>query len=286
MRKRHFWALLLLLALLVAGLGMPLPARVWLREKAMTVASFPLGAVDWFRQFTTEVDTNLQTLKDAQEEVERLRRVNEDLAMKTVLQQNLAEENDRLREMLNFKEASSLELLPARVISRDPSSWWNTVQINRGWQNDPLAAAGKPALEADLPVVTPRGVVGKTGVVSAYTTEVILLVDESCKVSAKVEGSNAQGIVVGEGHFDKGEPRLRMKYLDRNANVAAGERVFTSGLGGVFPEGLLIGVVVEVEDISKEKNFGLYREAVLRPNVDLVRLRELFILTGVRPPQK
>jgi rod shape-determining protein MreC len=73
-----------------------------------------------------------------------------------------------------------------------------------------------------------------------------------------------------------------MKYIDRNAVVAVGEIVRTSGLGGVFPPGLPIGTVIEAPQLSAAVNFGLYKEAVIEPIVDLSRLNELFIIVGTK----
>jgi len=158
------------------------------------------------------------------------------------------------------------------VVSRDPSNWWNTVIINRGWtDNDKLTS--------DLPVVTPRGVVGKTGLVSRNVTEVILLINQNCKVSGSVESSHDQGIVVGMGAPAEGSPRLKMEYLPRGAQIAIGERVFTSGLGGVFPPGLFLGTIIDIPPLTGNSgNFGLYREATIDPALDLTQLDELFVV--------
>jgi rod shape-determining protein MreC len=135
---------------------------------------------------------------------------------------------------------------------------------------------------SDLPVVSPRGLVGKTGGVSYETTEVILMVDENCKIAATVENSGSQGIVVGEGTLDSGKPKARMRFIPKNAELAVGERVFTSGLGGIFPPGLMIGTVAELPPLSGSRSFGLYREAIIDPVVDLSQLDELFLVVGVR----
>ena len=128
-------------------------------------------------------------------------------------------ENARLREMLGFQAASQYELLPCRVISREPSSWWNSVQINVGWANNEDLDAkyhGKYSLTSDQPVVSPRGVVGKTGNVSRYVTDVILLVNQNCSISATIDGTHDQGVVQGQGNFDEGKPRVKVNYLPKS----------------------------------------------------------------------
>ena len=147
--------------------------------------------------------------------------------------------------------------------------------INRGWD-------GNPALASDQPVVSPRGVVGKTGAVGKYATRVILLVDENCKISSVTENSRARGIVVGATSMSAGQPLCRMIFVARDSEFAVGERVFTTGLGGAFPPNLLIGTIKEAPPLSADKNFGLYRDGVIEPTVDLNNLEEVFVVTGVK----
>jgi rod shape-determining protein MreC len=267
---------LILLLLVIGGLSLSQDTTYWLRERAMSVMSIPIGWIDSLRQLSSEVDTSLQTLKSAQEEAGRLRVENTKLELEKSILNKLSEENSRLREMLNFKESSPLNLLPARVVSRDPSSWWSTVQINHGWAND-------PNIKPDMPVVTPRGIVGKTGVVSRNLSQVILLADENCKIAARIDGSSAHGIVVGEGQSDLGKPLVRMKYIDPNAEIGPGQVVLTSGLGDVFPADLVIGTILRVEEPQSGRAYGQYREAVIEPNVDLNHLTELFVVQGMQP---
>jgi len=265
----------ILLMLVVGGLSLNEARRTSLRQGTLTIASPLLRLVEKAHDFFTEVDVGLQNRQAAQQEVQRLGTENTRLQLENNFLRDLEKENARLKEMLAFKQESPFKLLACRVISRDPSSWWNTILINRGWADD-------KSLDKDLPVVSPRGLVGKTGTVSKYTTEVILLVDENCKVASVTRGSNAQGIVMGEGNFDQGKPRMHMKFIDRSANLAVGELVFTSGLGGVFPAGLPIGVISEAPPLSSAINFGLYREAIVDPIVDLAQFNELFIIVGAK----
>src|SRR5207247_11370889 len=98
-------------------------------------------------------------------------------------------EVNRLRHALNYRERAVFKLVPAEVVARDSSTWWRTVTVNRGKQD---------GIEADMPVVTDEGLVGKTTTVSANVTIVLLVSDENCRVAANVEGTREQGIVTGE----------------------------------------------------------------------------------------
>ncbi len=90
------------------------------------------------------------------------------------------------------------------------------MQVNVGWGDDPDIAK-------DQPVVSPRGVVGKTGTVSRDVTDVILMVDRNCSITAKVDGTQDQGIVKGQGNFEQGGSRILMEYLPKNSTIATGQ---------------------------------------------------------------
>ena len=272
MTKRHNFVLLTIIGLIiVAFLLLSQDWKPQLQDFGRNVFGPAIRFVDRQRQFVNQVRSGFQSLDQAQHDLRDLREQNAELATENQVLQNLRGENTRLREMLDFKQSSQFKLLACRVVSRDPSNWWNTVIINRGWtDNDKLTS--------DLAVVTPRGVVGKTGLVSRNVTEVILMINQNCKISGTVETSNDQGIVVGMGAPAEGKPRVQMEYLPRGAQLAIGQRIFTSGLGGVFPQGLFLGTVLEAPPLSSTNNFGLYRSATVDPALDLTQLDELFVI--------
>jgi rod shape-determining protein MreC len=124
-------------------------------------------------------------------------------------------------------------------------------------------------------------VVGKTGTVSRYVTDIILLVNTNCSISATVDGTRDQGIVEGQGNFEEGKPRVVVNYLPKDSQVTIGQFVVTSGLGPYFPAGLRLGTVVDVPPLEKQyPTFGLYRQAFIEPTADLNKLDELFIVLG------
>ena len=275
--------------LLVLGLGSAfilicflLPEQVTqsLRKDTMEVLGPVLHVSEKPVGFFSRMDSKLKTLDEAQAEVTKLRA---QVATLTVQNQILADkttENARLREMLGFRDASPYRLQACRVLSREPSSWWDSVQVNVGWDSN-------PDLAKDQPVVTPRGVVGKTGEVSRYVTDVILMVNQNCSISANIEDSHDQGIVQGQGNFEEGKPRVKMNYLPKDSQVGVGQFAVTSGLGPYFPAGLRLGTVIEVPPLKNEyPTFGLYREAVIEPTADLNKLDELFIVLGPKQGEK
>jgi rod shape-determining protein MreC len=269
---------------------LPDQATQTLRKDTLGALGPVLSTADRPVTFFSHMDTKLKTLDQAQAEVELLRQQVATLEVQNQVLADKTTENSRLREMLGFQAASQYELLPCRVVSRDPSSWWDSVQINVGWEtNKELDKKyhGKYSLTSDQPVVSPRGVVGKTGVVSSYVTDVILMVNQNCSISATVDGTHDQGIVKGQGNFEEGKPRVLVDYLPKESQVAPGQFVVTSGLGPYFPSGLRLGTVVEVPPLNNAyPTFGLYRQAIIEPTADLNQLDELFIVLGPKQGDK
>src|SRR5207237_9728431 len=164
-----------------------------------------------------------------------------------------------------YRERAVFKLVPAEVITRDSSTWWRTVTVNRGKQD---------GIESDMPVVTDEGLVGKTTTVSANIAIVLLVSDENCRVAANVEGTREQGIVTGERVVGTVTPLLDLNFLSKQANLQPGQKVYTSGVGGVFPPGLLVGAV---------KSFRVREldgQGQLNQAVDLSTLENVFVVQG------
>lgn len=177
----------------------------------------------------------------------------------------LQKENYRLREMLGFKERTEYDLLPAEVIARDPSHWFETIIINKGYAD---------GVEKDMAVVTAEGLVGSVMLVSRNSSQVLMLTDSRRAVSALVQRSREPGFIgIVEGYAQNNN-YLKMTNLPPEANVQPGDIVISSGLGGVFPKGLVIGRILEV---NKDPS-GLLQQATVVPAVNFNRLEEVFIV--------
>ncbi len=213
----------------------------------------------------TSVRTGLRSLEDIERDNNALRVENRSLRATNQALRDVEHEINRLRRALNYRERSVFKLVPAQIVTRDASSWFRTVTINRGKED---------GIEGDMPVVTDEGLVGKTTTVSANIAIVLLISDENCRVAATVEGTREQGIVSGERVVGSITPLLDLNFLSKQADLKPGQKVFTSGVGGVFPAQLLIGAV---------KNFevrALDGQARIVPAVDLAHLEDVFVVTG------
>ena len=183
----------------------------------------------------------------------------------------LEAENVALRAQLGFLSRPHYRLIPAEVIGRDISGWWQTVRIGKG------LAEG---IESDMAVVTPDGLVGRTRSVSAGTADILLISDPSSKVSAYLPRVDAHGILSGRGVTPRGVAMLQMEFINKDARVREGDEVVSSGLGGTYPKGLLIGYI---EQVSLDDS-GLFQRAQIRPAADLGRLLYCFVVSESRDP--
>jgi rod shape-determining protein MreC len=207
----------------------------------------------------------LKTLDEVERDNTSLRVENRSLKATNQALRDVEHEVNRLRRALAYRERSVFRLVPAEIVARDSSTWWRTVTINRGKAD---------RIESDMPVVTDEGLVGKTTTVGDNISIVLLLSDENCRVAASVEGTREQGIVSGERVTGSVTPLLDLNFLSKQANLQPGQKTYTSGVGGVFPSGLLIG---SVQSFRARELDGQARVA---PAVDLSHLEDVFVVTG------
>ena len=185
------------------------------------------------------------------------------------LERALAEtvaENQRLQRLFHLASHASLRTLGARVIGRDASNWWKTIQLDRGSDD---------GVHVNCPVLNADGLVGKVISVTCGESRVLLLLDPNCKVSALLQKMRETGVIAGLGAGFSRAPRCRMTFVERNAKVAPGQAVITSGLGGVFPKGILIGTVT---DAHLNAQTGMYQDVDVKPAVDFTRLEEVVVV--------
>ena len=145
-----------------------------------------------------------------------------------------------------------------------PGQWWRTVQIDLG---------SRDGIRNNLPVLTAEGLVGRVSAVGYTRSQVVLIGDPNCRVSALVENpAHDMGIVSAGGLLDTS--LVDLTYLSGNASLKPGQNVITSGLGGVFPQGIIIGQVVD----SRPVEFGLTTEARVKLSANLGALEQVWVL--------
>ncbi|MEO7101353.1 MAG: rod shape-determining protein MreC [Luteolibacter sp.] len=181
---------------------------------------------------------------------------------------DLEYENVQLRHALDFKKATHFDVAPAQVIRRHPTTWWQTVDIDAGEER---------GIGTQLAVLSNEGLVGKIDRPDKGRSSVILLTDEKCQVSARVEGSPEVGILSGQRGDFVGNPLLRLRFLSTNAALHTGQRVFTTGRGGIFQPNILLGTIDSVQ------KGALDSEALVKPSVNFADLGTVFVVLSADP---
>ncbi|MGB0154968.1 MAG: rod shape-determining protein MreC [Verrucomicrobiales bacterium] len=200
-----------------------------------------------------------------------LQRERDELKLKVIQADKLVRENNELRKALRYTLRSERSLIPARVVTRKPSTWYNTIIINRGSFHG--VAVDSPVI---VPVGDEAGLVGKVSeVISEESALILLLTDEICQVSARLEGSQIQGILSGARGAFRTLPNLRLRYLPKESDAGTGRKVITSGDGGLFPPDLLLGEIIKF-DIGP-----IDAEATLVPSVNFDALTDVFVVKPV-----
>ena len=174
----------------------------------------------------------------------------------------------RIEQLLEFKSGLKQQMVAAAVVGKDPSPWFKTIIIDKGRDS---------GVQRGMPVVTPNGIAGLIMDASSAYAKVLLIEDQNSAVDALVQGTRARGII-------KGEPSglLSLYYVLRRHTVAKDDVIISSGLDGVFPKGLQIGYVHEVNKPSS----GIFQEVYVTPYVDFEKLEEVLVITDVPKPVK
>lgn len=265
MKKIQIAALVLLAVLAIAFCTLEAGPLLHLKSGMMGLLSPISRSGDAVKSSLGNLGKDLMTLDQLQAEYNRAVAENRRLRAENNGLRDLQRENDHLREVLGYRERSSFRLVPATVIGHDSGAWWSTVKINKG---------SRDGITPDMPVITDKGLLGKTTAVSAGLSEILLVTDENCKVAAKVEGTREQGICAG-ARSPGGE--LHLTFLSKLADLQPGQKVYTAGVsGGIFPSGIALGTVKSFR--ARE----LDGEAVLEPAADPGSVEEVFVVTGAK----
>lgn len=168
-------------------------------------------------------------------------------------------ENERLAQLLDFKQKTNMNLLAARIIGRDLLTDYQTVTIDRGETQ---------GIKRGMGVITISGVVGYVIEILPRTSKILLITDRYAVVDGLVQRSRARGII--QGYSDN----CTLSFLKRSDDVKVGDLIVTSGLGNDFPKGFPIGMVTDVQI----DQYGLGQEAILQPVVNASNLEEVFVI--------
>lgn len=201
-------------------------------------------------------------------QLEQLRDQNEQLRSRVAELEEARLENQRLRALVKIVQAGDLQSIGAHVIGRPANSWEGVITIDRG---------SRDGVKVGMPIVGSLGLLGQTVQVSSGSSRVRLITDQRSGVAAMIQSSRAEGVVHGSI-----EGQLSLDFVSRETTVRAGDVVITSGLGGVFPKGILVGEVLEVH---KNAN-ALQQSITVVPASDPSSTEEVKVLLGAPPAAK
>lgn len=217
----------------------------------------------------TTIGTTLSTVRhlgSLREENARLTSEVEDLRARVVELQEAEIENRSLREQLGFQLAyPAYDLLPVEVVGRDPSNYLQYLVLDKG------TSAG---VRVGSVVVVPQGLLGRVVEAGVSFSRVLLITDASSSVNVLLQSSRATGVASGQLGGT-----LVVKYIPQGEQVNLGDVVLTSGLGGNFPKGLIVGRVTQV----RQKDIELFQEAVVEPLMNASRLEIVYVIRNFAP---
>lgn len=241
--------------------------RVWFQ----TAADFVQSPVTTVTSSVSGYFASIANLRSAQDENGQLKQRIQELEVELKAKEDLAAQNERLSQLLDLKEKSKYKVLTAIVIGRDPSVWFDSSILNRG---------SLDGVKLNMPVVTNGGLLGRVTAVGPLTSQVDLITRDKSGVGSvvgEISGSNALGVVAGSGKRDL----LEMKYVPGSIDVQVGQAVYTSGQDGIYPAGLKVGEIVQIDPGSATTPHHI----IVRPTANIDSMQEVGILL-YEPPQK
>ena len=241
--------------------------RVW----TQAAADFVQSPVTTVSSGVTGYFSSIANLRSAQGENDQLKKENEELKLQIESSKGLTEENQRLKALLDFKAQSKLVVLPARIIGRDPSIWFDSSIIDRG---------SLDGVKLNMPVVANGALVGRVTAVSPLTAQVDLITRDKSGLGAvigEIGASTVLGVVSGTSKRDL----LEMKYVSGSTDVQVGQSVFTTGQDGIYPPGIKVGDIVQIISGSATTPHQIF----IQPSAKLGSIQEVGVLL-YEPPQR
>ena len=234
--------------------------RVW----TQTAADFVQSPVTTVTSAVSGYFGSIASLRSAQDENSALKQRIQELEVELKAKEDLSAENARLAQLLELKEKSKYKVLTARIIGRDPSAFFDSSIINRG---------SLDGVKLNMPVVTNGGLLGRVTAVGPLASQVDLITRDKSGVGAvigEISGSNALGVVVGSSKREV----LEMRYVSGSVEVEVGQIVYTTGQDGIYPAGLKVGEIIQIESGSATTPHKI----VIRPSAGIDTMQEVGVL--------
>lgn len=250
-----------------------MPGQTYIPQQIVTFPSRAVSAIikpfqsafSWTTNYVSEYLAAFKLRKTIEIEYNKLRAENDELIYKSLLNDELEAENERLQRLLGVYE-DNIEMNPilAKVTAKETSNWFQMFTIDKGSNH---------GIKQNMAVINADGLIGYIYKVYDTASEVISIVDSRSSVAALIESSRDQGIVRGTLGIEE-EAACRMYYLPVDLVPRPGDTVVTSGVGLSFPKGLKIGVIRESTRYMDENKHYV----VIEPYVDFMHIEEVIVL--------
>lgn len=220
---------------------------------------------DWLKekvQFVKDIRDLEEINETLQTEVDQLQYENKILEQDEV-------ELERLRTLYELdKRYADYPKIGAQVIGKDPGNWYNIFMINKGTRD---------GLMVNMVVLAGNGLVGHITDVGPNFAKVQTIITDTCNVSSKIMRTSDLCVVKGDQTLVSDTAFCRVEYLADDANIVVGDEVVTSHLSDIYPPGILLGTIMEIEDNPDE----MTKTAILSPAVDFKHLEEVLVINQV-----
>ena len=234
----------------------------WIKEPFQMLAGVTGDVFFGFSHGVTSTASFYLNLLDIKKNNQNLHLENAELKTRLELFKEMELENIRLRDLLQFKQKSRMELVAARIVGRDLVPDHNTITLNKGAED---------GVSKGQAVIALKGVVGVILRTEETRSHVMLITDRYSALDGLVQRTRAQGIVEGRGG---NESFLSLKYIDRATQLVKGDVIVTSDLDQIFPKGFPLAIVENVED----KTYSVSLKIELKPVVEASEIEEVFVV--------
>lgn len=223
--------------------------------------SYIAGEITGFRDFIIDMRAYKEDNERLEIENIELKRQNRDVAV-------YREENERLKELLDLQDSMmEYSTVAARITAYSDSNWYDKIEINKGAIN---------GISVGNAVITPAGVVGRVTEVGPDYSIVTTILDPSAAIGIRISRTGGNGLVEGDKELSQ-KKQCQLTFLDRSTSVIIDDIVETSGTGGIYPPGFVIGSIINISADSS----GNLANAVIAPSVDFDSLQEVLVINGV-----
>lgn len=270
-RSAHFKGIIILIILLFISFALMgfSQTKITFQFKTLAFAVFypfqyvGVSSISFVKDFFTSIKNN----RYLKEELAQTKKLLEEYERTQYEFEEIKAENERLRRLIGIQSELEYETVIAEIVAKSPQNFYKTLIVNRG---------EKSGIKMWMPVIAYQDnmkcVVGKVVDVQHFSSRIQPLTEQTSYIGAMLKDTRYSGLLVGQSPVSES---CLLQYISRRTEIKYGDLVVTSGMGGVFPKGIMIGTVVSVS----KKRYGIFQESLVDPKIDFGRLEEVYIVT-------